>query len=199
MENEVIGTVQSGAMFDLGECLSQVQASKKWFAQRILPLSLEQLRWRPRREKWSVCQCLAHLNLGLELWLPSLDSAIAGRSTHSRILPGQHRIDSREIKALKVVEPPVVIPSLAMPALIPPAAVDADHLVNYFYRLRDRYASVIRSALHLDVGTIRLAEPIAPPIRSLGATIAYLAAHERRHIWQVEQLFKTPAFPRGPS
>jgi hypothetical protein len=58
---------------DLEGCLIQVEASKAWFARRVLPLSLEQLRWRPRPRQWSIAECLDHLNLTVSLYLPQID------------------------------------------------------------------------------------------------------------------------------
>jgi len=46
-------------------------------------LSPEQLNWRPRPEAWSVGQCLEHLHLANEVYLPAISIALEGRP-HSR-------------------------------------------------------------------------------------------------------------------
>src|SRR5215471_10931682 len=43
-------------------CLVQVLASNEWLEGRVLSLSVDQLRWRPRTRRWSIAACLDHLN-----------------------------------------------------------------------------------------------------------------------------------------
>src|SRR4029434_5344758 len=61
---------------DLAGCLVQVEASRAWFSRRVLPLSVEQLRWRPGPQRWSIAECLDHLNITLGFYLPKIDKSI---------------------------------------------------------------------------------------------------------------------------
>jgi hypothetical protein len=63
---------------------------------------------------------------------------------------------------------------------------------------RHRYAQAVRRAVGLDLPRIPILEPIHPLIQSLGGTLALLAAHERRYIWQAEQVRTAPGFPKFP-
>ena len=183
-------------VISLDECLAQVDASKVWFARCVLPLSIEQLRWRPEPKHWSIAECLDHLNLSLGLCLPGIDEAIsdAWRDGHISAATGS---DPAEVAALHQVEPPVVVPALAPTAALPSASIEPERLVDHFHQVRDRYAGAIRRALGLDLYGIRVAAPIVPWIRSLGGVFAYLAAHDRRHLWQSERIRRAPRFPRA--
>src|SRR5215472_17161725 len=88
-------------------CLVQVEASKVWFDQRVLPLSIEQLRWKPNCTGWSVAECLDHLNLTLDLHLPKIDDAIRrGLREFGRRADG-FWCEPAEADALQQFEPPV--------------------------------------------------------------------------------------------
>jgi hypothetical protein len=178
---------------DLEACLVQVEASKAWFAHRVLPLSIEQLLWRPEPRRWSIAECLEHLEITLRLSLPKISAAtLAGRRQGLNL---NASYDQSEIDALRRMEPPVLVRRAAGTELVPTAAIDPDQLVDHFYESRERYAEAVRSAFGLDLPGIPVVEPIAPQIHSLGGALAFLAAHDRRHMWQSERVLNAPRFP----
>ncbi|PWU06040.1 MAG: hypothetical protein C5B51_13180 [Terriglobia bacterium] len=185
------------APIDLEGCLVQVEASKAWFTRRVLPLSIEQLRWRPDPRHWSIAECLDHLNITLRLWLPKVNLAAAIGRRQGRTFRGWLGYERSEIDALKQIEPPVTARASAPQDLVPAPAVDPDQLVDHFYEARERYAEAVRQSLGLDLPRILVVEPIAPLIRSLGGTLAFLAAHDRRHMWQSERVRNARRFPRA--
>ena len=181
----------------LEACLAQVEASKAWFDRRVLPLSIEQLRWRPQGMRWSIAECLDHLNLTLNLYLPKIEGAIGRAGREYRIPAGGSWCEPAESEELKRVEPPVIAGSYAPPRTIPGPAVDPDWLVDQFHQSRDRYAHAVRRASGLDLRSIRIIEPIYPAFVSLGGTLGFLAAHDRRHMWQAERVRRAARFPHG--
>ncbi len=183
------------SVVDLESCLAQVEASKAWFARRVLPLSLSQLRWRPHSGHWSIAQCLEHLNLMLGLSLPRLAAAVAEGWERGVVCTGACQFDAPEIEALHMIDPPVDVPITSPREATPAAAIDIDLLVDNFHLLRDQYAAVVRRASGLDLSRLRIVDPVVPEFRTVGATLAYLAAHDRRHMWQVERICNSPRFP----
>jgi hypothetical protein len=197
MRSELTCSPPVDASLDLGACLAQVEASKEWFARRVLPLSIDQLRWRPDPARWSIAECLDHLNLTLHLCLPRVNAAAAAGRRQRCSWSGQPRYERPEIDALTSMEPPVTSPVVAPRSLIPAAAVDLEQLVSQFHEYRDRYADTVRGVSGLDISRILLVEPIVPCICSIGATLAYLAAHDRRHMWQSERVRHSSRFPKA--
>ena len=64
--------------------------------------------------------------------------------------------------------------------------------------LQDEIIRRVIAADGLDLGGIRMSSPISRRFKmSLGQWFAFLAAHERRHLWQAWQVRKDPAFPGG--
>jgi hypothetical protein len=95
------------------------------------------------------------------------------------------------------MEPPVKVRFSAPRAILPATVVDPDRLVDAFHRTRDRYADAVRRSYGLDLPRILIDEPICPWIHTLGGTLVLMAAHDRRHIWQAEQVKEDPRFPRA--
>jgi hypothetical protein len=195
MNIEIEQTAGQGPRIDLQGCLVQVEASKAWFHQRVLPLSIEQLRWRPDPRNWSIAECLDHLNLTLDLYLPKIEHAIARGMRQDRA--PKECYEEVELDALRLTEPPVNVPSSASALTVPAPAVDPDRMVDHFHQVRDRYSEAVCRALRLDLRRTRIVEPVHPVIVSLGGTFAFLAAHDRRHMWQAERVRQAPRFPRA--
>jgi DinB family protein len=197
MSIEIERVIPSDTRVNLEGCLFQVEASKAWFHQRVLPLSIEQLRWRPDARHWSIAECLDHLNLTLEMYLPKIDAAIAGARRKDAAMAPRSQCEQAEIDALRLSEPPVTTGRPAPSATMPVAAVDPDWLVEQFHDTRDRYVDAVHRASELDLPRIRIVEPIYPLIVSLGGTLAFIAAHDRRHMWQAERVRQAPRFPQS--
>jgi len=195
MNTECKVAVASDVRTDLEGWLTQVEASRFWFQHRVLPLSIEQLRWRPDLRRWSVAECLDHLNLTLDLYLPKIEDAILRGRHKEESTPCSH-CDRAELEALRSLEPPVTMAGPAPPATMPNAAIDFDCLIDHFHRSRDRYLGTVHRSAGLDLLRIRIAEPVYPMILTLGGTLALIAAHDRRHMWQAERVIRSPRFPR---
>lgn len=80
-------------------------------------------------------------------------------------------------------------------ALQPTAAVDPDRIVDEFTDLRERYARIGRLASGVDLAGIRIRGSLHLPVESVGGVLALLAAHDRRHIWQVDRVRSRRGFP----
>src|SRR5437667_39748 len=70
--------------------MSQLDAADKRATSLARPLASEQLNWRPSQTEWSVGQCLEHLCLATEVYLPPLSASLEGRPTGvvPEIIPG---------------------------------------------------------------------------------------------------------------
>ena len=175
-------------------CLVQVSASNEWLERRILPLSVDQLRWKPSSARWSIAACLDHLNRTFVYYLSKIEEALdKGRNGEP------FRFVASENELIRQMEPPVVVTMKAPGLLLPAPAIDPDQIVDQFPELRIRYARVVRSVANGNVLGVSVPDAIHPPIQSLGGVIALLAAHERRHLWQAQQILSTSDFPAHPA
>jgi DinB family protein len=189
-------SLQSGATL-LEACSVQMEASSQWFKSRGLTLSLEQLRWRPKIGVWSIAECLEHLHTTLDFYLPRMEGAIDRDRGAGRRNSGARALHAREARFLIEFEPPIRDGVIAADELCVGPAVDLDRIADRFHRLRSRYVEATRRAAGLDLAHIAVTQFAHPAIYSLGGTFALLAVHERRHLWQAENIRSTRGFPKS--
>jgi hypothetical protein len=160
------------------------------------PLTDEQFTWHPGPDKWSIAQCLEHLNATARHYLPYLDEGIAEairRGTYAKG-PYTYRFIGRLLVA--ITEPPSRFRGKALHALHPGAPRRRQEIVAAFRAYQVQYIDRLRQANGLDLGRARVRTPVATWLRmSLGSGFALLAAHERRHLWQARRITQMPGFP----
>lgn len=153
-------------------------------AALVAGLSESDLQWRAAEGRWSVVECLDHLNNGWKL-LPKLDRKIADARTAGLLETGPFHRTWFGRAYVRAVEPPVRLrvpaPRRFRPRVNPPPA----EVVPRILGLQDEFVLRVRAADGLDVGAIRMSSPITRHLKmTLGEWFAFLAGHERRHLWQ---------------
>ena len=190
-----IGPDQYGIGSVLDACLFQVLASREWFDSRVLILSVDQLRCRPRSGQWSIAECLDHLNRTFAYYLPKIEQAVDHGLREGECSARRLNLEESEDDFLRQMEPPIIIRMSTPALLVPTPAVDPDQIVDDFSQLRERFARAVHAAASVDALNISIADSIHPPVQSLGGAIALLAAHERRHLWQAQRVLSASGFP----
>jgi DinB family protein len=147
-------------------------------------LSDVQFNWRPKPARWSIGQCLAHLNLTNLLSFPEIESKIEEGRASNLVAPGPFKLGLRERIVIRLTEPPVRVGVSAPKQFKPPPNQVKVTTLTEFMALHDRLAAITRKAEGLDLQRIRVPTPIGGLKLSLGGRIALLIAHDRRHLWQ---------------
>lgn len=148
--------------------------------------------WPRRRHpaRWSVAECVAHLNLTSRAYLPLLTAAVAEARALGGTAPRRHRRDPAGWLLWATMGPPVRIRTRTIAAFIPEAAADRDELVAEFERLQDAQLAVLGAADGLPLGRVRVASPFNPKVRyNLFACFGILVRHQHRHLWQAGQVW----------
>jgi hypothetical protein len=149
-------------------------------------LSHSQLNWREAPGRWSIAECLAHLNYSVSQVLPAVDQTIARARARQETGAGPFRYGWFSRMIIGSMEPP---PRFRMrsPKLFrtPAAEYEAGALLARFVAVREQLADRVRAADGLDLARAIVTSPANRLVRMpLGAYVAFLLAHERRHLWQ---------------
>ena len=183
---------------DTQSMLDQIEAIKQDGAAIAADLSDTQFNWRPGEGRWSIAQCLNHLNVGDKLVLPAFDRAIADGRTQGRTSAGPFRYGWFSRMMISQMEPP---PKWRMKTPLKKSAGTTHRLtevVPEFARVRDQLAERVRRSDGLDLARIRTISPVNRLIRlPLGAYFQFILAHARRHLWQARQVRNAPGFGVG--
>jgi len=151
---------------------------------------LEQWSRRRNPARWSVSECVAHLNLTSEAYLPLLQRGVVEARELDRPGPSRYRRDVAGWLLWATMGPPVRIRTRTTAAFIPAALATPDALVAEFERWQDALMAVLHAASGLPLGEVRIASPFNPRLRyNLYACLTILARHQHRHLWQAEHVW----------
>lgn len=180
---------------ELSEYRRQLREARADAEKLVEGLTDAQFNWSPAPGRWSIAECLDHLNSGW-LVLPKLDHKIASATEKGLRGEGPYRHPLLGRLYVRFVEPPPKIRFRAPKAYVPKPDQPLAAVAPRFFELQDELIRRVLAADGLDLGEIRMSSPITRKFRmSLGQWFAFLAAHERRHLWQAWQVRNHPAFP----
>jgi len=166
--------------------IDELHASDRQATAVALGLDAEQLNQPPAPGSWSVGQCLEHLYIANEVYLPPMTQALQGQSPSAveQVTPGWFgRYFIRTY-----IDPTTQKARAKAPGKIRPAQrVDADILAR-FLRSNDAARDLVRRASAFDVNRIRFKNPFVGGIRfTVGTGIEIIWRHQRRHLLQAER------------
>ena len=157
-------------------------------------LTVEQLNWRTDPGKWSVGQCLDHLRVANEVYIPPMTKALEGRphGMANELTPGWFG----RWFITSYIEPSAVTKKARAPSkIVPIATVDAT-ILDRFLASNDAARALVERASQYDVNRIRFQNPFVPVIRFTVATgLEVLWRHQRRHLLQAERIRQSAGFP----
>ena len=147
-------------------------------------------RWtaRPAPDRWSVAECVAHLNLTTNAMRPGIEQALEqgrrlGRSQHA----GSYSLGLLGGLLWWALSKPGRFRVKTTPAFVPGPIQSAATLAEEFDRLQDEQIGWVRASDGLPLGVLRVARPFTTRVRyNLYAALSILARHQQRHLWQAE-------------
>ncbi|HVF56793.1 MAG TPA: DinB family protein [Pyrinomonadaceae bacterium] len=182
---------------ELEDYRRQFEAIKGDARELVAGLTDAQFNWRQEPGRWSIAECLAHLSVTGQAYLPALSRQIKAGREAGRLSRGPYRRGLLGRLFLRGMEPPAKLKFKA-PKLFAPLP---EHLlavvVPAFMSLQDQFVARMREADGVDIGRVKIASPASRFIKiSLGDAFALMAAHERRHLWQARQVRDDQNFPK---
>jgi hypothetical protein len=185
---ELIATLQ--------EYYRQVEEIKLDAMDLARGLSETQFNWRPSPEKWSIGECLEHLNVTARLFWPTIAEAVNGARVNGWFSKGPYKRTWLGAIAIRTMEPPAKRRFKAPRRFRPPANLPMNQVLSQFMAFQDRLLDLLRDANGVDLGRPRLQAPGSKMIKlTLGQSFGLMTAHERRHLWQARQVKDNPNFP----
>ena len=175
---------------------SELSANDETAEYLAANLTDEQLNWQPAPGSWSVGQCLEHLCLMNEVYLPAISAALKEKpdSRVEQITPGwlgrwfirnfaEPSPSSRRVRAPSKISPP---DRVDLPVL------------NRFLSGNKSCRQLLLQMHSKNVNSIRFWNPFIPGLRfTVGTGLEIIASHQRRHLLQAKRVRDSSNFPRG--
>ena len=156
------------------------------------PLTTVQLNWRPSAAEWSIGQCLDHLLVTNQVYLPPLKQAVqtGSRAPVEEITPGWF---GAWFLRNYIAPSPASKKAKAPRKITPVSEVDAT-ILDRFLASNEETRAVMRGACEIDVNRTRFKNPFIPLIRfTVGTGFEIIAKHQDRHLQQAERIRRAMA------
>jgi hypothetical protein len=167
-------------------------------AQRLFSsLNDEQFNWSWQPGVWSIAQCFDHLNVTGKIYGTTIDEKIAEARSQQRFSKGPFRRSWLDRLFAGAVEPPVKVKVKAPKVFTPQASKPMDLVSQEFILLQEHFLNRLQNANGLDLTRIKIASPVTSLLKmTLLGVFGLVLAHERRHLWQAQQILQHPDFPQ---
>ena len=173
------------------QLIGELQAADQRAIALARGLTVEQLNWKPRPDQWSVGQCLEHLCISGEVYLPPIASALKNRprAPVDRITPGW--FGAWFIRSY--IAPSPQTKKAAAPRKIRPVlSVVEPSVLDRFLAMNRDVRALIERAQPYDVNRVRFVNPFIPIIRfTVGTGFEIISKHEMRHLLQAEKVWQS--------
>jgi hypothetical protein len=174
--------------------ISELDAADRRAERLAEALTSEQLNWRPRPDAWSVGQCLQHVCVFNEVYLPAISTALE-RGRRARVQEITPDWFARWFMR-KYVEPSSESRRTRAPRKIEPDKQVESSILESFLRSNQIAREVIYRAGDYDVNHIRFTNPFIPVLRfTAGTGLEIVSKHQRRHLLQAEHVRQCADFP----
>jgi hypothetical protein len=173
--------------FDVQSTSRDIADSRRRAHALIDAVSADQLMRRPDPGKWSIAECLAHLNITAETVQKFMVHGIERGKQEKKFGGGPFSIGPKGRLLVWIAEPPPKFRIRAPKNVRPPATIDDPlQLLPTFLRAQDEWERLMHEQEGLNLAKIKVGQG-AFRVR-LAAALPWMMAHQRRHLLQAENV-----------
>lgn len=160
---------------------------------------LTEAQWEERTDpaRWSVAECVAHLNRTGRIYLPLIDTGLEEAGGLDEPARGRYRRDplgwilSLSMGPVRRIGRFRLGAVSTTPEFMPGRGAPRVELVAEFDRLQEAQAEAVRGADGRPIDRVWVTSPFDARLRyNLYSTFVILAAHQRRHVVQAERVWQ---------
>jgi hypothetical protein len=143
---------------------------------------------RPAPTSWSAAECLAHLSISTELFLPVLRKAIDDARAKNLTSQKQPSKDLLGRILRWFLEPPIRQRVKTSAPFVPKSTRAKSEALAEFTNLQQRLLGLLHETRGLHLGKMRIVSPFDKRVKyNVFSAFHIIVAHQRRHLWQAEQ------------
>lgn len=148
---------------------------------------------QPSPDRWSMAQHLAHLTLVNRPYLDAMASAVQEGMEKGLTGSGPFKGKWFAARFIRSMEPPPRWRFKTLKEMKPRSSLNTATVLEEFEGVQARYTEIARSADGLHLGRLTFRSPFTRLLRfTLLQGFEMLDAHNRRHLWHVDQMRGTP-------
>jgi hypothetical protein len=171
----------------LADLDSQFAAVTDAARARFGGLAQAEMGRRADPQAWSIAECVAHLTLTTDAFLPLLDEAIARAPARAGRPPFRKSFLGGWLA--RGMEPPVRGRFKTVAGFVPAAQESGGDVLGEFSRSQDELRARLRSSDGRDISKVRVRSAFNRRLTyNVYTAFLILAAHQRRHLWQATEV-----------
>lgn len=157
------------------------------FAQKLYNLSDEELNWRNNSKSWSVLECLEHLNIYGDFYLPEIENTIREKSYTSEL---EFRPGFLGDYFAKSMQPKAKLNKMKTFKKTDPIGSDLSrNVIDTFISQQNSLLELLQESEKVSLNKLKTGISITNWIRiKLGDTFRFVIYHNQRHIFQAEKV-----------
>ncbi len=187
---------------DIAMLITEMDANWSHLESITAGLTREQFQWRPAPGRWSIGECITHLNITNGVALPAIAAGVAKGRAKGKTGQGPFQYGFVVKKFIASQEPPAKQKFKAPKVFLPPPDLDLDAVLSEYRRVLNELKRLAKEADGLHLSRVKIEMPALPAVlravvrMPLGGQLHLTTTHDRRHLWQAEQVRNDPAFPQ---
>ena len=143
---------------------------------------------RPHPSSWSAAECLSHLSISTELFLPVIASSIEEGRKKNLVARKKPSMDMLGRILRWFLEPPIRKRVTTSAPFVPKSVRAKAEAFGEFSSLQSKLIDLLHQASTLDLSKLKIVSPFDKRVRyNLYSAFLIIVAHQRRHLWQAEQ------------
>lgn len=174
---------------DLDCCARDIKDARSRAQSLVSCLPPDQLTKQPEPGKWSVAECILHLNTTAQVVQSLMEKAIAEGKRNKALGTGPFGIGFKGRLLFWIAEPPPKFRMRAPRTVRPPSQIENPlKLLPDFLKAQDEWERLIRESAGLDLGKIMIGPRFSAFRMRLAGVVPWMMAHQRRHLLQAENV-----------
>jgi hypothetical protein len=157
----------------------------------------EQFHWRPRNgEGWSIAQCLDHLATINAFYSKAIRKGIEHGKTQGLKRRGPVKPGPFGAMFINSLEPPVKRRMRAPRGMGPALSKSRSEILSQYCAAHDAIRRLVLDSADIDVNRAKYRNPFLKLVNFRVSTgLRVINAHDRRHLWQAEQVQRADGYP----
>lgn len=157
-------------------------------------LSDDVLNWHGTgwpKDRWSIAQCLDHLNRANGKIAPQLEAGIEKAKSDGKASTGPWKPGMLERFFIRMVGPNAPLPAPVPPDFLPADRISRDEILAKFAALHDRFLASLDEVERSGLVRVKVSSPVSKLIKcSLGGWFEATIEHGLYHLGQAETVRK---------
>jgi hypothetical protein len=165
------------------------------------PLKHAQLNWRPDEKKWSIIECIEHLNLVGRYYYKNSRLAVDTARKKNLLAKEAYTpgwIGNYSERIMRPTEENKVKFKMKTfsPILPEPSNINVPITIDEFTDRQDEFLKLFKDARAIDIGGVKVKTLAGNLLKfKLGDALRFIDAHQERHLLQASNVKNHPNFP----